>query len=114
MKVARLYRFTASHSLPGVAGYDKPHEHDYTVEVAVDGAGFWTKEPSAMLVDTQVLDDVYEPLCAEFEGTNVNDTVDPSTVENLARYFRTKGPDQLQIRLTVTVWEDDDRWGQAP
>ncbi len=111
MKVARLYRFHAFHSLPGVPGYDKPHDHDYTVEVVVDGS---MKDRDSMIIDTGFLDEVYEPLCREFEGINVNDSVEPSTVENLARWFRTKGPDQLQMRLTVRVWEDNDRWGEAP
>lgn len=112
MKVARRYKFHAYHSLPGVKDYDKPHEHDYTVEVVVDGA--LTGDKYGWIVDTAVVDAMYEPLCENLHDTDLNGWADPSTVENLARRFRAEGPDQLQARMTVTVWEDDDRWGQAP
>lgn len=106
VKVARLYRFRASHSLPGVAGYDQPHEHDYTVEVVAEGS----LDKDGMVIDTQLMDDLMEPLCHSLEDSDLNDFASPSTVENLADAFAAHAPDADQI----TVWEDDDRWGQAP
>lgn len=114
MKVACLYRFKASHSLPGVAGYDQPHEHDYTVEVVVDG-GPWKKN-EGMVVDTQALDDEWETMRGWLDGQDLNMVFRgmTTTVENLARRFRFTLAKAVPARLTVTVWEDDDRWGQAP
>lgn len=108
MKVARLYRFRARHSLPGVAGYELQHYHDYTVEVMVAGI---RDAATGMVVDTQQIDDVMEPWVKAVEGTDLNDFITPSTVENLAGYLtETMG---LTVRPVVRVWEDDDRWGEA-
>lgn len=115
MKVARRYKFRASHSLPGVAGYDTEHWHDYTVEVVVEGE---VDRPEGMVLDTGSLDDVAAVIFPALDGTNLNDSMTfPTTVENLAgRWWSVFASPQSSYGLpvTVTVWEDDDRWGQAP
>jgi 6-pyruvoyl-tetrahydropterin synthase len=112
MKVARRYFFDASHSLPGIEGYDHEHGHRYTVEVAV---GPSMDEETGMVVDTALLDGIYEPLCESLQDTNLNESVGIfTTVENLADWFRRKVYAEINNGCSVTVWEDDDRWGQAP
>lgn len=122
MKVARLYTFTATHSLPGVPGYDEPHGHRYTVEVVVEAGTMHNGETddltNGMIVDTQAIDDVIEPVCADLEGKFLNDEIgSPTTVENLARWFLGVcdiDTGELDDLSYVVVWEDDDRWGSAP
>jgi hypothetical protein len=69
-----------------------------------------------MVVDTQKLDDELDPLCRELEGKNLDKAIDlgvPSTVENLANYFLLRCPSCAPLHTQVTVWEDDNRWGQT-
>lgn len=110
MKVARLYRFKARHSLEGVAGYDHMHEHDYTVEIVVSQ---FNVPKDGFVIDTQRIDNLMDPLARNLTGTNLNDFVCPSTVENLALEFRARLHNALKTQhgITVKVWEDNDRWG---
>lgn len=116
MKVARLYRFHGSHSLPGVPGYDKPHEHDYTVEVMADEADGPNPDYEGMVIDTQVLDDIAAKVIHPLDSTDLNEHFQPSTVEEIAERLRNEFIDRVYGvgQITVTVWEDNDRWGQAP
>ncbi len=116
MKVARLYRFKARHSLPGVAGYDHEHEHTYTVEIVCADDEFGPKpDYEGMVIDTQVLDDFAALVIKPLAGTDMNRSFQPSTVEEIAEGLRNKLLDGIDsLRVTVTVWEDNDRWGQAP
>lgn len=110
MKVARRYFFTATHYLPGVKGYDLPHKHHYTVEVVAEGA---RHDKTGMVIDTERFDLIAERLLDPLDGENLNGVMRfRTTVERLAEHFllvfRSEGATQ------VTVWEDDDRWAQAP
>ncbi len=111
MKVARRYFFHASHSLPDVPGYDKPHEHDYTVEVVAEGE---YNEATGMIVDTAMLDEHFQPLCSALENTDLNVSVQPSTVERLAQGLAQGFMAEAPFNVSVRVWEDNNRWGQAP
>jgi 6-pyruvoyl-tetrahydropterin synthase len=95
--VGRIYRFRGVHSLPGFPEpWCFPHQHDYTVEVVAEGD-----------TDTLKLDRRWEEL-----GFNavvpMNDKFKPSTVENIAEVLR-----RGFGALSVTVWEDQARWGKA-
>jgi 6-pyruvoyl-tetrahydropterin synthase len=112
VKVARLYRFTARHFLPGVAGYDQPHEHDYTIEVVAKG-GWHTDAHLGMVVDTAQMDKVWKGQ-PTLDGRDLNEVFDfATTVENLAFHFHRQFR-AIACPVLVRVWEDNDLWGEAP
>lgn len=104
--VARRYRFSAKHHVSGLGErWAEPHGHDYTVEVVAEGL------IAPVVVDTDLMDDAWEPIGLRIDGTDLNESVGgPTTVEDLAATFLRAMPGFVR---EVTVWEDDDRWGRA-
>ncbi len=97
--VGRIYRFRAIHSLPDFPEpWCFPHQHDYTVEITAAGG-----------TSTDDLDAIWKRH-ASFDGCDLNERFQPSTVETIAeRLLWTFG----EIALSVRVWEDQARWGLA-
>lgn len=97
--VGRTYRFRAMHSLPDFPEpWCFPHQHDYTVEIEAAGD-----------THTDGLDGWWAGLLP-IRAENLNDAFDPSTVENIAVELLDAAPPAV---LSVTVWEDKQRWGRA-
>lgn len=95
--VGRLYRFRAVHSLPDYPEpWCYPHQHDYTVEVVAKGD-----------TDTLGLDREWASIAVP---ADLDVRFRPSTVENIAS--RLLGEFGSEV-LSVTVWEDQQRWGRA-
>ncbi len=97
--VGRTYRFRAVHSLPDFPEpFNHPHQHDYTVELVASGG-----------LDTDLLDEWWMS-----RGLVNDEAMDnrfrPSTVENIAELLLGDCPSSV---LSVTVWEDKQRWGKA-
>jgi 6-pyruvoyl-tetrahydropterin synthase len=109
IEVARRYFFVATHSLPGVEGYDEEHGHRYTIEVVARGSSL---DGEGMVIDTAALDRIFEPMVKGWSGSNLNDYFAPSTVEVIADELLGE-VDHLPNAYAVTVWEDDERWGRA-
>lgn len=104
--VARRYSFAAEHHIPGLgAPWNKPHWHDYTVEVVANS-------DTQLLLDTDRLDEGWNqvrPL-----GENLNELYEDTTVEALAvRWFDALRELVGTSVVQVTVWEDDLRWGRV-
>lgn len=96
--VGRIYRFRGVHSLPGFPEpWCFPHQHDYTVEVVAPGG-----------VDTAVLDAKWQMLGLN-DASNLNHVFHPSTVEHIAEQLL----GDFAVAVSVTVWEDQARWGKA-
>ncbi len=98
--VGRTYRFRAAHSLPD---FPEPwcfqHQHDYTVEVEAKGD-----------TPTDDVDAWWEARLTQLSRADLNKNFQPSTVENIAGALLLEaGP----LVLSVTVWEDKQRWGKA-
>jgi 6-pyruvoyl-tetrahydropterin synthase len=114
IEVARRYRFTATHSLPGVPGYDEEHEHLYTVEVVASADLPAGGDPPGMVVDTAEIDRVLEPHVEAWRGTSLDDAFTvPTTVENIANALLVLVSSSVPQVSSVRVWEDEDRWGAA-
>lgn len=97
--VGRVYRFRATHSLPGFPSpWCFPHEHDYTVEVVARGG-----------TPTDALDAWWRPRTG-LDGSDLNDAFVATTVEQIAATLLDEAPESV---LSVTVWEDKQRWGRA-
>jgi len=95
--VARIYRFRATHSLPDFESpWCHPHQHDYTVELVAEGG-----------TSTDELDRLWA--WGAFNDQDLNESFEPSTVENIASVLLNASP----LLLSVTVWEDKQRWGRA-
>jgi 6-pyruvoyl-tetrahydropterin synthase len=96
--VGRIYRFRGVHSLPGFPEpWCFPHQHDYTVEVVVAGG-----------TDTLALDVAWDQFGLDGRVVNMNAVFLPSTVESIAEELL-----EHFDALSVTVWEDQQRWGRA-
>jgi 6-pyruvoyl-tetrahydropterin synthase len=116
VSVARRYKFHASHEAVGLPPpWCERHEHDYTVEVV------YTAEVDELIsdtvIDTDEIDAAWREIAHRFEGQYLNNTVGGSTtVEQLAQalwvYFLGDTSDNRSEPASVTVWEDDDRWGR--
>ncbi len=114
-QVARLYRFRGRHYVPSLPfPWCEPHEHDYTVEVVVDG------DPP-VVVDTDLLDAAWEETCSRSSGSLTGRAVDltegrgaeNTTVEALSAEWLAAMNLAVPGVSRVTVWEDDSRWGSA-
>ena len=104
--VARRFHFVAEHHIPGLPGYDKPHEHLYVVEVkaASDRVEFF---------DTAKIEEWWASL-PEHDGEDLNGIYELTTVEVIAADLLTSAREALgDAIVAVTVWEDHARWGRA-
>jgi 6-pyruvoyl-tetrahydropterin synthase len=106
--VARRYTLRAQHCLPDFAfPWNEIHEHDYTIEVSAERGGH-----QDIVVDTDLLDAWFdEQIRPRMEGQDLNETLPvTTTVEAIAAWVLGLAP---AAATAVTVWEDQDRWGQA-
>jgi 6-pyruvoyl-tetrahydropterin synthase len=105
--VARRYQFTATHH---VAFLPEPwsvqHEHRYTVEIRA------AKEGRGLVVDTDLIDAAWKRM-QPLDGDDLNDTYEDTTVEMLAATWFDVLVERVPEVTSVTVWEDDARWGRC-
>ena len=111
IRVARRYTFQAQHHIPGLgAPWNKPHWHDYTVEVVA-------ASDTQLLLDTDRLDEAWDqvrPIFESFTDSNLNELYADTTVEALAvRWFDALRELVGDSVREVTVWEDTVRWGRV-
>jgi 6-pyruvoyl-tetrahydropterin synthase len=107
VSVARRYVFEAHHHLedaPSPWCYDHPHH--YTVEIVYTG-----DTEDGMTIDTDVVDVRWRRIAPKFHGRDLNESLPVvTTVENIAAWL-------LNVCFggasSVTVWEDQSRWGRA-
>lgn len=107
MIIAKTFAFEAAHHLPNVPpGHQcaRVHGHSYRVEVEVvgevDGSMGW-------VVDFGDLKAAWTRTGATLDHTDLNDTLDNPTAENLAMFLYSDLVLELPgaVVLSVTVWE---------
>jgi 6-pyruvoyl-tetrahydropterin synthase len=110
VSVARRYFFTAEHWVPWLPEpWNQPHVHSYTVEVVASG----DLDSGGLVVDTDLIDDLWRVALQPDENHTLNAQYSDTTVEGLSRMWLAEFRDRLQQVVSVTVWEDDNRWGRA-
>lgn len=106
LTVARRFHFVAAHHIPGLPGYDKPHEHRYVVEVKADS-------DLVEFFDTAQIEEWWASL-PEHDGEDLNGIYELTTVEWIAADLLGSAREALGAAIVaVAVWEDDVRWGRA-
>jgi 6-pyruvoyl-tetrahydropterin synthase len=116
--VARRYKFAGRHSLPSAGPpWSEPHDHIYTVEVVASAEDL---PEGALVVPTDEIDAAWSAEWGEGPPT-AGDHVDlddllgaeNTSVEALAhRWLAELGAAVPEI-TSVTVWEDEQRWGRC-
>ncbi|MDD1769573.1 MAG: 6-carboxytetrahydropterin synthase [Methanomassiliicoccales archaeon] len=106
--------FKATHWMPGGKNEEKmPHQHDYRLQVAIDGVDLGD---DGFLMDVDILRKELDDIIARFPDTKVNDLQElhglPPSLENFAAAIWTAilarlNPDGLES-MTVTLWESED------
>lgn len=105
MKIAREFKFCASHIVPGHPGKcARLHGHNWTVKVIYDGP---IHKKTGMLMDFADLKKVVMPIVARLDHRHLNFYIKVPTAENIAIYFAHEIAAELGTFVTVVVRETD-------
>ena len=119
--VCKTYSFCGAHHLPGYNGKcANDHGHTWKVEVSFNGP----VRENGMVVDFHAIDALMERPLEKLDHTNLNDTLQMPTAENIAIWF--KEEIQLRIRaldapdirvfpllVKVRVWESPEAYAEV-
>lgn len=109
--IGKQFTFEAAHHLPHLPPEHKcsrPHGHSYTVLVDISASSL---DDRGFVVDYGDLDPLADWIQREFDHRDLNDIIDPTTAEVLARYIGGYAQDILDtdvdrpLEIAVTVCE---------
>jgi 6-pyruvoyltetrahydropterin/6-carboxytetrahydropterin synthase len=112
--ICRSYTFEAAHYLPDLPPMNKckrMHGHSYKVEIMISGPV--DKAGLVRGVEFGAMDVVMEPILLTVDHHLWNDKMDQPTVENIAEWFVFMVKEQLQVPLTVRVYEGPRSWAEV-
>lgn len=110
-RIAKQYNFSAAHQLTGVPDShpcSKLHGHNYMVEVEVRGD---VNPKTGFIVDFAYIDDAFDTLINRLDHTNLNDTIENPTAENIAQWLMNNHTPHFVF--SIKVWETPKCWAQV-
>lgn len=109
VELIKSFRFEAAHFLSAAPEGHKCrrlHGHSYRVDLHLSGP---VDAHSGWLMDFGLIKQAAEPVLAELDHSNLNDTpgLENSTSELLAKYLWDRIKPALPLLSAITIWESD-------